>query len=325
MRKSAAQARFFTFSSWIQNINKEPAFKKCLPEISDDRLTDHGILSAWRVAQLLMSVSVDHEQNTVEADHKKANYYAHAVHAIAHHNLQGKTVKFVTHPLACLLRLCDELQEWNRQRVNNEKVIKNLYLDIQNNRGDEIKGYEMFQRLRTNIVAGRSKEGKLEFRLSEKDKPQFKFMLDYKDALEANYIPAFTLIKKSYNLQHLDLFGTHYGSGDLSFMLELDFPKPAEYNTLSEYDIYAFYAEKDRRFPLFERSSNSEKAEPGLTWLDTSIDEKNERFSIKISRAADHSDRRGWLTVCPDYIFNDYKDFRFDFLIGRRIYPKSPK
>jgi len=127
-----AKARHDFVRKLAKSLCKESTLAGYVPRIDKENVNDHGMLSALRIAQIIFYA--DHKAGTEQdkkCPGKMLTCYRHAIHAIAHHNLASHKVAFDSHPLACLLRLCDELQEWNRPKVNMERVVKNLYLDIQ--------------------------------------------------------------------------------------------------------------------------------------------------------------------------------------------------
>ncbi|MDM8540783.1 hypothetical protein QUF90_06815 [Desulfococcaceae bacterium HSG9] len=318
---------------YLKNLVKEicnsDGLKKCFPEQLSDSITDHGVLSALRIVQILINSEHSQAFNEKLSDHKQAEKYFYAIHAIAHHNLHGECVHFKSHPISCLLRLCDELQEWSRKRVNNEKIVKDLYLDIQYDRSGKIVGYELFKSFMANLEITIKKEENTKSEIniglianeSETAKPRFEFSLTYRDALQANFIPMIALMCKAYNLQYLDLSETYFGEGDLSFALDLFFPKPNEFKWLTEYDIYGLFTEKDRRFSLLELFDSIKDGRPGLIRLRDKSDQ-GDHFGIIISRKNNPEHHQGWLHTNPNYIYEDYKDFREKYLADKRLYLK---
>lgn len=334
--KNENQIQLDERTDWLLNMATETVnqekFAKCFPNDLSKNITDHGVMSALRVSQLLLNSKTKTTDPNEFDDCNKNDDYQLAIHAISHHNIHGDKVNFTSHPLSCLLRLCDELQEWNRKRVNNEKVVKNLYLDIQYNKSDKLTGYEMFKSFKANLKfkVGKNNNGENGVKVSlgaeqDKDvKPWFRFDLIYRDAIEADFIPMMTLLSKAYNLQHIDLSGTYFGHGDLKFSMDMFFPRPSQFDWLTEYDIFGLFTELERRVSLLEHFETINNAEPGLVHLSKNTEEdKGDRFGLILSRSSDPVHRKGWLSVNPDYFFRDFKDFRYDYLAGKRLYIKS--
>ncbi len=196
--------------------------------------------------------------------------YRYAIHAIAHHNLANNQVSFDSRPLTCLLRLCDELQEWDRRRVNMETVVKGLYLDLQEGHFSGFPSYEIIDSFKANLkfepVFRDNIPTSMEVSLNG-SKPWFRFAVTYHDSMGAHYDPTMTLLCKAYNLQHLDFTVSNQGHNALKFSIKLHFPSPMEYGNLTEYDIYALFTEVVRSLPLLRYLESILKAESGLIVL----------------------------------------------------------
>ncbi len=73
---------------------------------------DHGVISAIHLVGLIKSIAKD------DPKHVALKEYWPAVSAIALHNNRKHAVLFSKDPLGFLLILCDQIQEWNRPRLN---------------------------------------------------------------------------------------------------------------------------------------------------------------------------------------------------------------
>jgi len=314
---------------WLKHIGQFLCDRKELSTaISKDLLdavTDHGVLSAFRIAQLCLNLDPKPIKESGEEDHSLVETYSEALHAIGHHNIHGQIVSFSNHPLSCLLRLCDELQEWNRYRVNNEKVVKNLYLDLQLTNQGAIQGYELFQSFTMNINIKPVRDGScLPIEISsadftgEENKPCIRSSLIYRDSLTGNFIPMLTLLSKAYNLQHINLSDMPSKNGDLTFSLDLMFPTPLEFKWITEYDIFGLFTEHDRRFGILQEYESILEAEAGLIRI-RNDDAIGDRFGIIVKRSSDPQHRSGWLSVNPENCVQEYIRFRLKYLSDRRI------
>lgn len=289
---------------------------------SDRHLKDHGVLSAIRLAQLL--AHFDEENKSYPHDESFARHYRHAVQAIFHHNCPDKNlIKFGEHPMACLLRICDELQEWERRRVNLAKFLKGLYLDLQQARTPEpFPSYELFDSFQANIniepVPGQ--DGlpvAIKTVLSHDD---FRFRLNYHDALEDEWDPIAVLLSKTYNLQHLDL-SLPGGRGSLALRIELHFPIPARYYGTTEYDIYSLFTDKARALPLLRAYDSIDDAGPGLAIIRSRNNEpekitKEDVFGLVLK--GEPAEFIGRLHSNPDYYFHDFNEFKKEILAGKK-------
>ena len=316
--------------------NKREVLKEYIPAIderNDSYITrDHGMLSALRIAQVICHA--DHKTDTENKLDNKANSsdlavcYRHAIHAIAYHNLACEKVYFDSHPLACLLRLCDELQDWDRRRVNMEKTVKHLYLDLQKEDSSSFSSYdsyEMIDSFKANLDF--QPVPKNDFPTSMKvslngEKPCFKFAMLYRDSIKGHFDPTMTLLCKAYNLQHVDFSVSDQGHNNLKFTINLKFPRPRAYRSITEYDIYALFTEKVRFLPLLRQFSSIKESEAGLVHLECKKENfsKQDCFGILLTGASKPGHHHGWLSVNPNHFFNQFIEFKKDILgrIGGR-------
>jgi hypothetical protein len=297
-----------------------------LPEdLCEDDLRDHGILSGFRLAQVLGAMG-EQDPGHPKRQARFLVEYGPALHAICFHNQFRRHVSVRTHPLSCLLRLCDELQEWGRQRVNIEAMVKQLYVVLEGETTKELVGHRLLSQLRANISARlttRAKEGhdRLDVVLcgeDDKHHPHFCFALDYQDPVTADYDPTLTLLSKAYNLQHVDLDGPdQVQDRRLCWRLAMSFPRPREYGDLTEYDVYSKFAtEMARWLPTLERSSQGLSRET-LDGVGRAASEPD-RFAIIVQGKANSASRPGWISSDPGVIAEDFIKFKETFLRRRQ-------
>jgi hypothetical protein len=310
--------------------NKREVLKKYIPAIdknNDSYITkDHGMLSALRIAQVICHA--DHKTDTENKPKNKpdnsdlAVCYRHAIHAIAYHNLACDKVYFDSHPLACLLRLCDELQDWDRRRVNMEKTVKHLYLDLQKEDSSSFSSYdsyEMIDSFEANLdfqpVPRNVFPTSMEVSLKG-EKPCFKFAMLYRDSIKGHFDPTMTLLCKAYNLQHVDFSVSDQGHNNLKFTIKLKFPRPKAYRSITEYDIYALFTEKVRFLPLLRQFSSIKESEAGLVHLECKKENfsKQDCFGILLTGASKPGHHHGWLSVNPNHFFKQFIEFKKDIL-----------
>ena len=246
--------------------------------------------------------------------------YKLAIQAIAFHNLADEIVDFKTNSLACLLRLCDELQEWDRRRINMEQILMGLYLDITDGQSETVQAHQMIDTFEANLKFELDQEGSLcanpilNIRIRG-NKPDFVFSLSYRNPIDGHYDPAMTALCKAYRLQHLNLDVSSKGTNDLNFKIEMNFPVPREYGGLSEYDIYALFTENERNLPLLREFPSLTWAEPGLIHIKNSKNhqqtpQRTDAFGIVLTRTADREHHYGWLDVDPAHFFNQYIELK---------------
>jgi len=157
---------------------------------------------------------------------------------------------------------------------------------------------------------------------SSDSKPWFRFDLAYRDSIESQFDPTMILLRKAYNLQHLDLNIADQGANDLKFSINLLFPSPKEYGDLTEYDLYALFTEKVRSLPLLRHFESIQKAEPGLTHLEPEPEIKTtsqcDCFGILLTRESSPGYHHGWLPLDPAHFFDQYIEFKKYILASSR-------
>ncbi len=284
-----------------------------------DGHVDHGVLAALRLAQ----ISKYAEQPSEDAGEESPirNRLLPAIHAIAYHNLADREVQISESPLSCLMRLCDELQDWGRKRVNLEKTVRRLQVDLLDlpDPNGALPCHDMLERLHANIyfVPAPSGGERLQIQLdSNHETPHFNFQMYYADAVIGQFDATLTLLSKAYKLQHVDLSSAADRplQRGLCWSIELCFRTPQEYHGLTEYDIYSLFAEHTRAFPLLtgERHSNGSI---GLTRLQPD-GAFRDRFRITLSGAARSKFRQGWFTQDPRGVFAEFAAFKERILVG---------
>ncbi|MBN1609918.1 MAG: hypothetical protein JW940_25025 [Polyangiaceae bacterium] len=288
-------------------------------------------MSSLRLAQVLLAVGGE-DPGQARAPTRFFEEYGPALHAISRHNLFREQVLFRQHPLSCLLRLCDELQEWGRQRVNIEGMVKQLYLAIEGETPVDLGGRRLLSQMRVNLRGERRSSASggcdtLEFTLAAGSAPHYVFQLDYRDPEVAEYDSALALLSKAYNLQHVDLTGPPREAGRrLRWCLAMRFPRPREYGDLTEYDIYAqFVRERATWLPgLMVRSDDPTDGGQGLLRLEPPSDARSpsarepDSFAIVLQETANSAARAGWLTCDPGSVADSYLDFKRRYLRARR-------
>jgi len=287
-----------------------------------DHLTDHGVLSALRIAQI---ASLAHSNGVLHEEKGKA-LYAPAIHAVANHNLFESRLAFKEHPLSCLLRICDELQEWGRTQVNMEKMLKGLYLDLQNEYTASISNHQMLSSFKTNLKIKESqgaKKQEIEVFLPDGGQPHFFFELEYNDCSKARFDPTMTALCKFYNLQHINLEVQGKQSQEqIQIRIALKFPLPDGYKGLSEYDFYALFSNNVRNLPLLRQFNNADKAEAGFVRLKPESEQNSNNtdgFGIIMSGSVAPDSLNGWLTINPAVYFDMFIRFKADLLASKRL------
>ncbi len=300
-----------------------------LPEYGlpfDALMADHGILSALRIVQSLnLPAGVSGDGPETRFDFSQRGY-VQAFHAIATHNLAGITVGFETHPLACLLRLCDEVQEWQRHRVDIESMVKRFYLRISALDDEPFNAFDLFRAVRANVRLlddATKTEPSLLVELAvpgDARNVPFAFRLDYEDAVRAKFDPLRVVLSKAYGLQQVGLAVSEAGHFPLRWSIDLHFPRPPAYGNLTEYDIFALFTERVRDLKLLRRFDSAEEADGGLVLVaptGATSSPPEDVFGIVVTGAATEDDRHGWLIADPSPAFAKLEAFRREVLRPR--------
>jgi hypothetical protein len=243
--------------------------------------------------------------------------YRAALHAIAHHNLFGCAVHFSKEPLSCLLRLCDEVQEWGRRRVNIERLVKHLYLEIEEAGGEDLCSSEDLVSVRANVVFKHKPEQISEVDISVPAQDNMlQFWLSYRSPVEAHFDAITTFLSKAYNLEHVDLASTA-PPVCAQWRVILCFPRPPEYRGLTELGIYSILRERIRGLPELERRQFS-SLPAGLSVL---ADLNDDCFAIVVKGGL--GERSGRQTCDPGGLREQIVAIKQQMLTGRLVDPDS--
>jgi HD-GYP domain-containing protein (c-di-GMP phosphodiesterase class II) len=300
-----------------------------LPVSGSYNFADHGVLSALWLANLMVKTDGGGQIQAKVLDPPLIREYSYCLHAIAHHNLFNHKVRFATHPLSCLLRLCDELQEWGRRRVSIEHMVRHIYLEIEQDECESLEGYESLANLVSNInFEKQDKDDYLEAKIRvNSNQPVFNFWFTYHNPVDAHYDAITTFLSKAYNLQHIELSTSETeGFTSLEWRLLLNFPNPREYRGLTELDIYGLIRERVRVLPELWRFKSSDFAQAGTVWLTAESFPPNQKemdcIAIIVRGLGDKENRRGWQTCEPSRLLNKLVDLKRQILTKRALGPE---
>ena len=307
---------------------------------SESLMEDHGVLSALRVTQLLVHAEMQ-ESRSEEAPLQLLETYLPALHAMAHHNLFGDTVNIEHQPLSCILRLCDEMQEWERRRVDIEKVVKRLYLSIEEGEPDAMPEYGILDQLGTNLIleirlrsVDNNSIDELEVTLPG-DSCQMHFIMHYRSPIEARYDAITTFLSKAYSLQHVDLNMLEGdGRSPMMWFIRMMFPRPKEYRGITELDIYGIISQQVRGLPKLLQLRELSKIRAGLVCitqpqepdpgaLSSRSPSNADEIAIVVARSSGSNVRDGWLTFDPGPLVPLLVNLKREVLIKRTLGAES--
>jgi hypothetical protein len=205
---------FFKHSKALNRLCER--FKRAVEELSksaqvgrlgitgEDHLgQDHGVVGALHVQSLLKRIA----QDDPSVNHRE---YEPAVRAIAMHNLRrhDQRIKFSKDPLAFLLALCDQLQEWRRPRLAFSTAPNWLLARLENPIQGSIDLQGPFKALRTNIVCEvDGPEIMLEFPRKGNGKPLLTIEAEYDAAINRNSGVFELWLDATQNFQRFDFEG----------------------------------------------------------------------------------------------------------------------
>ncbi|MFH1999796.1 MAG: hypothetical protein ABIK28_08950 [Planctomycetota bacterium] len=304
--------------------------ERWLPSPGIFSVEDHGVLSALRIAQVLANAASIGLPGNDDVDMTLVSDYHRALHAMAYHNLFNHKVRFSSHPLTCLLRLVDELQEWNRRRVNIERIVKHLYLKIEDMDTEVLSAYESLKYIETNLLikcipTNTHNEVKI---VLPGENPHFLFQMKFEDPIKAHFDATTTFLSKAYNLQHVELTTPDTNIiGHIEWRMELAFPQPDEYRGLTELDIYGKFKHSRRSLPFLPSYTDITVAGGGLSSLKRMRpwDSKEKPYfhhdilGIVVKDHADSKNRKAWISCNPADFFKEFIEFKSEMLINRAL------
>jgi len=160
---------------------------------------DHGIVSYSHLRHILAELDRMDAQLGVDSSRREwlVERYAPALRAILLHNRLVEPVDAQADPLAALLIICDELQEWGRYRLPVGEAAQRLYELVNLRAIARRPAWSHVEDL--TIENGRLQDG----RLVVTDQEPLHCVLAYKDQNENVYNPLDVLLMKLANFQRL--------------------------------------------------------------------------------------------------------------------------
>lgn len=148
------------------------------------RRFDHGIVSHHYVDHLLESIAGPGEADSWRDDFKEA------LAAIAKHNVTEEPISFRREPLAALLVLCDEIQDWGRPRWDSEALASEVFSVLHFRRPWTLPPRRMCRRFSVRVEGSpKNRRGTI--------------VLEYADPVAQEYDPWGLVVGKLYALQRL--------------------------------------------------------------------------------------------------------------------------
>jgi hypothetical protein len=206
---------FFHHSKALKSLDE--SFEKAIKRLSNKKEfsifgiakysgieQDHGVVSALHLYSLINKISED--DNSIFLDD-----FLPSIQAIALHNLRriNDEIVFSKQPLAFLLALCDQLQEWRRPQLpfstSPNWFLSKLggSLDEPSNKNSPIKS------IKTNLTQIADSECGIAFEIESNnhEKPILEISLEYNDNVNKNSSLFSIWLDATYNFQRLNFDG----------------------------------------------------------------------------------------------------------------------
>ena len=164
---------------------------------------DHGVIGALHLSELIHSINP-----------KEYEEYVCAFRAVAFHSKSEEDLVFDDDPLAVLLVICDEIQEWGRPSVDRNHLSLNL---ATNSPREEECWYDSIESLGVNIETKYEEKTKL-LHLSLVDNVPLTCTIKYKENIHKNNSIFKVWLGRSESLQRLKLRNSHLMN--LSFIIK---------------------------------------------------------------------------------------------------------
>lgn len=164
--------------------------------VTQTEFMNHGLVSA----AYLLFLDQTHRKITESAKPTEEWYekIKEALEAIGKHDLTDADISPIRSPLAFLLLLCDHLQEWDRPRLESERLRRCVSASLHRPGQVTPAGSTLVRHLRTNLLW---REGRVHL---PEGKP-LNLILFYKDAARERFEPALIWCQNTYEFQSLAL------------------------------------------------------------------------------------------------------------------------
>lgn len=160
-----------------------------------DEKLDHGISSSESVRYLNQYL---YDNHPAAPSNEWLAEISDALSAISKHNLTTVLIDPEKNPLDFLLILCDHLQEWDRPRLQGDKLRRSLSAQLHRPRQGISSGSDIVRYLQTNFSWGSCK-------VIYPEDLKLKLTLFYKDSFVENFEPALIWSQNIFDFQRVDL------------------------------------------------------------------------------------------------------------------------
>lgn len=260
----------------------------------DTKSVDHGVLSAMVIASHLNKV---HQKEWIDD-------MRWAIDAAALHNILKEPIIFNQRPMAFLLHLCDNLQEWNRPLIQGEALRQSMLINIVHSPSVAThKNRPFVDYLAVNV--------KYEGQMSRIVGDKLKIRMLFGPAEELNYYPPLTWVGHTQQMQRIK--DCHL---PISITLQHPVRKTSSKSKVSSYEMDCFQAflRTDTHQELGSRSHDTSPTGNAVLrqwaqdihkpnqWLHYQKDEKHERVIFDLNRC----DGKRVIDKTPDNYISKY-------------------
>jgi hypothetical protein len=196
-----------SFEQAIVNLSKEEEMQELGIDINTVTKIerDHGVIGALHVHSLIRKIAQEDRNVCIDE-------YIPVFQAIALHNLRGckEKISFSKQPLAFLLTLCDQLQEWRRPRLTYS-TSPNWMLSRLGG-GDLLSTNSLdgaFKSMMTNLETLLNNQGEIDicFHLDSDGHPHLAVTMEYNNQVNRNSGVFQMWLDTTLNFQRLDFDG----------------------------------------------------------------------------------------------------------------------
>ena len=164
--------------------------------------TDHGVVGAIHLASLLSHIAKEDKSVSVSS-------FKPAIEAIAYHNLRNSTdrISYNSNPIAVLLAICDQIQEWRRPRLPYSLSAQTIISRISGGAAYPPDSHDHFKKILANLQV-ESTGNQLQYSIVEREgSTALQIALRYGEEINRNSGVFQIWLDSTLNFQRLDLEG----------------------------------------------------------------------------------------------------------------------
>ncbi len=162
---------------------------------------NHGVVSALHVLDILQR----NGDRTPEEASRLVKGHEDTLYAMASHDFSGETLDVFRYPLAVLLRLCDEIQDWDRPRIDVLSFREQILAAVRYGGAFAPDGASMMRHVRIT-AQGNPFLGKLTLPSTPYGRvPRLSIALDYRKVEDPGFFVIYSWLLKCHKFQGIVL------------------------------------------------------------------------------------------------------------------------